>query len=139
MSALAQEEMEHFQRVHQHLVKRGFTLGWDKKDAYVNELVRFMKKGGSPTEQLTERLLFAAMIEARSCERFKVLAAHIADAELAGFYKELMASEANHYMLFIRLAKLYAAGIDIDRRWQEWLEYEGKIISNYGKEQSIHG
>ncbi|PST85282.1 tRNA 2-methylthio-N6-isopentenyl adenosine(37) hydroxylase MiaE [Pedobacter yulinensis] len=139
MAALAQEEMDHFQRVHEHLLKRGFKLGWDKKDAYVNELARFMRKGGSAVEQLTERLLFAAMIEARSCERFKVLAAHIEDEELAGFYRELMASEANHYMLFIKLAKKYADGLDIDSRWKEWLEFEGTVITRYGKTQSVHG
>jgi tRNA-(ms[2]io[6]A)-hydroxylase len=139
MIALAQEEMEHFKRVHDIILARGYVLGRERKDDYVGELVKFMRKGGSRNEQLIDRLLFAAMIEARSCERFKVLSENIKDTELAGFYYELMVSEATHYAMFIRLAKKYAGDIDVDKRWKEYLDYEASIITSYGKQERIHG
>lgn len=98
-----------------------------------------MRKGGARREQLVDRLLFAAMIEARSCERFKVLSENINDAQLSAFYHELMVSEATHYATFIRLAKKYADGIDVDKRWSEFLAYEAEVIKNYGKKETIHG
>ena len=88
---------------------------------------------------LVENLLFAAMIEARSCERFRVLSENIMDEELRVFYKDLMISEANHYTLFLKFAKKYGEGIDVDKRWQEWLEGEAKIIANYGNKERVHG
>lgn len=139
MILLAQEEMDHFKRVHDIILERGFVLGRERKDDYVNELMKFMKKGGSRQEQLIERLLFAAMIEARSCERFKVLSEQINDDKLASFYHELMISEAGHYTMFIKLARKYAEGIDVDKRWQEFLDYEAEVIKNYGKRETIHG
>ena len=139
MLALAKEELEHFERVHQVIQERGFTLGPERKDSYVNELFKFMKKGGSRNESLIERLLFAAMIEARSCERFRVLSQNIKDEELAAFYHELMVSEAGHYTLFLRMAKKYSDSTDVDKRWKEWLDYEAKVIQNYGKEETVHG
>lgn len=139
MAALVQEEMDHFKRVHDIILARGYVLGRERKDDYVNELLKFMKKGGSREEQLIDRLLFAAMIEARSCERFKVLSENINDAELAAFYHELMVSEATHYATFIRLAKKYAGYIDVDKRWKEFLDYEAQVIQNYGKKETIHG
>lgn len=142
MSLLVQEEMDHFKRVHDIILQRGYTLGRERKDDYVNELVKFLKKGGGQarkTESLVDRLLFAAMIEARSCERFKVLSENVEDKELSEFYHELMISEANHYTLFIGLARKYGEGVDVDQRWKEWLDYEGKVIQNYGKKETIHG
>uniref|UniRef100_UPI0032DF596A tRNA-(ms[2]io[6]A)-hydroxylase n=1 Tax=Mucilaginibacter sp. Bleaf8 TaxID=2834430 RepID=UPI0032DF596A len=139
MALLVQEEMDHFKRVHDIILARGYILGRERKDDYVNELLKFMKKGGSREEQLIDRLLFAAMIEARSCERFKVLSENINDAELAAFYHELMISEATHYTTFIRLAKKYAGNIDVDKRWSEFLAYEAQVIQNYGKRETIHG
>ncbi len=139
MAALVQEEMDHFKRVHDIILARGYILGKERKDNYVGELLKFLKKGGSRTEQLIDRLLFAAMIEARSCERFKVLSENINDEELAAFYHELMISEANHYTTFIRLAKKYADGIDVEGRWKEFLAYEAQVIKNYGKRETIHG
>lgn len=139
MSALVQEEMDHFKRVHDIILERGFVLGRERKDDYVNELLKFLKKGGSRKEQLIDRLLFAAMIEARSCERFKVLSEHINDKQLADFYYELMISEAAHYTTFIKLAKKYAGDIDVDERWQGFLDYEAQVIQNYGKKETIHG
>ncbi len=142
MAQLVQEEMEHFKRVHTFIINRGFILGQERKDNYVNQLTKFLKRGGGEqkrTESMVDRLLLAAMIEARSCERFKVLSQHINDTELAAFYHELMISEATHYTLFIGLARKYGHGIDVEKRWQEWLDYEGEIIRDYAKSEGIHG
>lgn len=139
MALLAQEEMEHFKRVHDIILARGFVLGKERRDHYVNELFQFLVKGGSREQQLVDRLLFSAMIEARSCERFKVMSEHINDAELAAFYHELMISEAGHYTMFLRMAKKYAGSIDVDKRWQDFLHYEAGVIQRYGKSETIHG
>ena len=139
MLALAKEELEHFQLVHEVIKARGFILGRERKDSYVNELVKFMNKGGSRNEALVDRLLFSAMIEARSCERFKVLSTNIKDEELSKFYHELMISEAGHYTMFLKHAKFYSEKTDVDKRWAEWLAFEAEVIQNYGKEESIHG
>lgn len=139
MAALVQEEMDHFKRVHDIILERGYVLGRERKDNYVNELVKFMIRGGNRNEQLIDRLLFSAMIEARSCERFKVMSENINDQQLADFYHELMISEATHYATFIRLARKYSEGIDVDKRWKEFLDYEARVIQNYGKRETIHG
>lgn len=139
MAMLVQEEMDHFKRVHDLILARGYTLGRERKDNYVNELMQFVIKGGSRQDQLIDRLLFSAMIEARSCERFKVMSEHINDKELSDFYYELMVSEAGHYTMFINLARKYAGNIDVEKRWKEFLEYEAKVIQNYGKSETIHG
>ena len=137
--ALAKEELTHFEMVHQKLVERGFVLGKERRDEYVNLLYDFMRKGGSRLIQLIDRLLFAAMIEARSCERFRVLSENIKDVDLASFYHELMISEATHYTLFIGFAHQYAEGENVDARWQQWLAYEGEIIHKFGVRETIHG
>lgn len=105
----------------------------------MNQLSKFVRKGIDRKTSLTDRLLFAAMIEARSCERFKVLSENIKDQELAAFYKELMISEAGHYKVFIGFARKYAGRDETDKRWHEFLTYESEIISNYGKKETIHG
>lgn len=139
MTVLVQEELDHFRRVHEHILARGWVLGRERKDPYVNELLKFIRKGSDRKTVLTDRLLFAAMIEARSCERFRVLSEHISDKELAAFYHELMISEANHYTLFISLARKYGNREEIDQRWKDFLEYEAGVISNFGKKETIHG
>ena len=139
MAALVQEEMDHFKRVHDIILERGYELGRERKDNYVNELLQFMIKGGGRQQQLIDRLLVSAMIEARSCERFKVLSENINDTQLADFYYELMISEAGHYTMFIKLAKQYAGDIDVDKRWNELLTYEAEVIQRYGKSEHIHG
>ncbi len=139
MTQIAREEMEHFQMVHEIIKQRGLTLGRERRDNYVSELFKFSKKDGSRNDSLIERLLFAAMIEARSCERFRVLSQNIKDEELAKFYHELMVSEAGHYTTFLKLAKKYSEKVDVDKRWKEWLDYEGSIITNYGKQETVHG
>lgn len=136
---LAQEELQHFQMVHDLIKKRGYTLGRERKDNYVNELYKFMNKGGSPLQSMVDRLLFSAMIEARSCERFKMLSNHVEDPELSKFYYDLMVSEAGHYTLFITYARKYGKNIDVDKRWKELVEFEGQLIKKYGRSESIHG
>ena len=136
---LAQEELQHFQMVHNIIKERGFKLGRESKNSYVNELFKAKIKGGNRRQNLVNRLLFSAMIEARSCERFKVLSETIKDEELSKFYKELMISEAAHYTAFLKFARKYGEGIDVDKQWQDLLELEGKIIQNYGKDETVHG
>jgi tRNA-(ms[2]io[6]A)-hydroxylase len=136
---IAKEELDHLQMVHDLIKRRGLTLGRERKDHYVNELYKFMKKDGSRRDALVDRLLFSAMIEARSCERFKVLSENIKDAELANFYRDLMISEAGHYTVFLGFARQYADSFDVDKRWKEWIVFETAIITNYGKTETIHG
>lgn len=136
---IAEEELLHFKQVHQLILQRGFNLGRERKDSYVNELMTFVRKGMGREIALLDRLLFSAMIEARSCERFKVLSEKIDDKELAVFYRDLMASEAGHYTTFIKLAKKYFSSTEVDVRWKEFLEFEGKVIQNYGTKETIHG
>ncbi|MGC1633280.1 MAG: tRNA-(ms[2]io[6]A)-hydroxylase [Gelidibacter sp.] len=125
---LAREELEHFQMVHEIIKKRGYTLGRERKDNYVNELYKFMNKGGSRLQSMVDRLLFSAMIEARSCERFKMLYQHVEDPELSKFYYDLMVSEAGHYTLFITYARKYGKDVDVDQRWKELVDFEGELI-----------
>ena len=136
---IAKEEIEHFQMVHNIIKERGLTLGRERKDHYVNELFKFMKKDGSRNDAFIDRLLFSAMIEARSCERFKVLSQNIEDKELAEFYRVLMISEAGHYTTFLKFARKYTEKVDVDKRWAEWLEFEGELITKYGTKETIHG
>jgi tRNA 2-(methylsulfanyl)-N6-isopentenyladenosine37 hydroxylase len=139
--ALAKEELEHFQMVHAIIVKRGLTFRREQKDKYVVELADYLKRSinGTRISALVERLLFSAMIEARSCERFKILSENIQDPELATFYRQLMESEAGHYTTFITFARKYGVGIDVEKRWREWLEFEEGVIARYGNSESIHG
>lgn len=136
--AIAQEELEHFNQVHEIIKKRGGVLGRTRKDDYVNDLVKFIVQG-SREDLIVDKMLFAAMIEARSCERFKVLTENIKDEELKKFYNDLMISEANHYTTFIGFARQLGNSEKVNKRWEEWLEYEAKIIKSYGNKETIHG
>lgn len=139
MTALVKEEISHFKMVHDIIIKRGWTLGRDRKDYYVIELLKFFPKGGSRTTQLVHRLLYAALIEARSCERFRLLSEELEDKELSTFYRNLMVSEANHYTMFLGFARQYGNKKEVDAKWQQLLEYEAKIMSNLGTSETIHG
>ncbi len=139
MAEIAMEEMDHFRQVVAIIEQRGYTLGMERRDDYVNQLMKFTKKNCSRNTSFIDRLLFAAMIEARSCERFRVLSQNIKDKELAKFYHGLMVSEATHYTVFLGFARKYAVDVDVDKRWAEWLEYEGELIKSYGNTEAIHG
>lgn len=136
---VAQEELAHFEQVHARIKNRGQVLGRERKDEYVGELFQFMNRGADRNSAFIDRLLFSAMIEARSCERFRVLSENIPDKELAKFYHELMVSEAGHYTLFLGFARKYADNVDVEKRWKEWLAFEASIIVKYGKRETVHG
>ncbi|MFD1096080.1 tRNA-(ms[2]io[6]A)-hydroxylase [Salegentibacter chungangensis] len=140
MTALAKEEMSHFKMVHDKILERGYTLGWDRKDEYVLKLLKFFPKGGSRPTQLVHRLLIAGLIEARSCERFRLLSEKLEDQELAEFYRNLMVSEANHYTMFLKFARKFGEDREVvDKKWQDLLEYEAEVMKDLGKKESIHG
>jgi len=125
---LVAEEWSHFERVIHELRKRGIPLGSQRKDEYVDALQQVIRKGGSREQQLVEKLLMNALIEARSCERFKILWKNLPDPELAKFYYELMVSEAGHYKSFLTLAKEYIPEEQVNHRWRELLEQEAEIV-----------
>jgi tRNA 2-(methylsulfanyl)-N6-isopentenyladenosine37 hydroxylase len=139
MVALVKEEISHFKMVHDIILKRGWVLGRDRKDDYVKRLLTFFPKGGSRTTQLVHRLLYAALIEARSCERFRLLSEELTDKELSEFYRKLMVSEANHYTMFLGFARQYGERNQVDKKWQNLLDFEGNIMKNLGKQETIHG
>ena len=128
LAPIVTEEWGHFRLVLGELEKRDLKLGRQRKDEYVNALLAFQKKGGSREDRLLEKLLVCALIEARSCERFRLLSLHINDDHLKDFYHKFMVSEAGHYRLFIDLAKMYAGEEKAKKRWQEYLEQEAKIM-----------
>ncbi len=139
LTAIAIEEMQHFQMAIDIIRQRGYRLGREQKDDYVNQLMKFCRKDGNRNMALIDRLLFAAMIEARSCERFRVLSTNIHDKELASFYHDLMLSEASHYTTFLKFARRYTTSVEVDKRCQEWLDFEGELIRSYGTREFIHG
>jgi tRNA-(ms[2]io[6]A)-hydroxylase len=139
MTSLVKEEMSHFKMVHDKIIERGWTLGRDRKDDYVAQLVKFFPKGGSRTTQLVHRLLYAALIEARSCERFRLLSDQLEDKELAEFYRKLMVSEANHYTMFLGFARKYGDRKEVDQKWQQLLDHEAEIMKNLSNKEFIHG
>lgn len=139
MTALVKEEISHFKMVHDSILARGWTLGRERKDEYVAALIKFFPKGGSRETHLIHRLLYAALIEARSCERFRLLSENIKDEELAGFYRKLMVSEANHYTMFLNFARKYGNREEVDKKWQQLLEYEAELMKNLGKKETMHG
>ena len=139
MTDLVNEEMSHFKMVHDKIIERGWILGRDRKDNYVIELMKFFPKGGSRTTQLVHRLLYAALIEARSCERFRLLSEELEDKKLAKFYRKLMISEAGHYTMFLKFARQYGDRDDVDKKLQELLNYEAEIMKNLGTKETIHG
>lgn len=139
MVALVREEMGHFKMVHDKLLQRGYIMGRDRKDEYVLQLLKFFPKGGSRVTQLVHRLLLAALIEARSCERFRLLSEKLQEEELRDFYRSLMISEANHYTLFLNFARQYGDRKEVDQKWNDLLEFEAEVMKNLSKSQSIHG
>lgn len=129
VSPIVAEEWGHFRKVLKELKSRGYELGKPRKDDYVLQLQRFSLKGGSIETHIVEALLICAMIEARSCERFRLLSLHISDENLKAFYHEFMVSEAGHYRLFIDLANEFADKEYVQKRWNEYLEFEADLVS----------
>ena len=130
LTPVVAEEWQHFDAVMQQIRKRGYKFGFPRKDNYVVQLQSFVKKGGSRKDQLSELLLMNALIEARSCERFKLLWKKLKDKELCDFYHNLMISEAGHYVNFIQLAKKYQDPDKVELRWQEWLAHEKEVLKD---------
>jgi len=139
MIVLVEEEISHFKMVHDLIIDRGMILGRDRKDNYVTSLLKFFPKGGSRTTQLIHRLLYAALIEARSCERFRLLSENLRDKKLAKFYKKLMISEAHHYTMFLNFARQYGERKLVDEKWKALLEHEAIIVKGLGQNKTIHG
>jgi tRNA-(ms[2]io[6]A)-hydroxylase len=128
LSPIVTEEWGHFRQVLAELRRRGLKLGRQRKDLYVNQLLDFGKKGGSEKERLLDSLLICALIEARSCERFKRLSEGLEDDYMRDFYRRFMESEAGHYTLFINLAEEYSDREIVRERWQQWLSHEADVM-----------
>lgn len=139
MSNIAIEEMQHFKMVHLLMVKRGMTLGREQKNDYAVRLQKFFPKTKNRIDALVQRLLVAALIEARSCERFKVFSENMEDEELRKFYKNLMISEANHYTTFLNFARSYQDRSVVDEKWKALLAFEAEMMKERGKIAKIHG
>ena len=139
MSSIAIEEMQHFKMVHLLMVKRGMVLGREQKNDYAVCLQKFFPKTKNRTDALVQRLLVAALIEARSCERFKVFSENMEDEELKKFYKNLMISEANHYTTFLEFARDYQDRAIVDKKWEALLAFEAEMMKERGHLAKIHG
>ena len=139
MIALSREEMGHFKMVHDRILARGKTLGRYRKDEYVLKLLKFFPSGGKRTDQLVHRLLYAALIEARSCERFRLLSEQLQDKDLAEFYRKLMISEAGHYTMFLTFARKYGDRKEVDQKWDDLLAFEAEIMKDLGTSETVHG
>lgn len=130
LSPIVTEEWGHFRMVLAELKKRNLKLGRQRKDVYVNKLLEFQKKDGSVEDRFLDRLLTMALIEARSCERFKRLSEGLDDEYMRNFYRRFMESEAGHYTLFINLSELYLPKAKVRQRWAEWLKYEKELMES---------
>ena len=139
MLDIAIEELEHFKMVHKLMIDRGLTLGQAQKNDYAKHLQRFFTKTPDRTDALIQRLLVAALIEARSCERFKVFSENLKDEELSNFYKELMISEANHYTTFLGFSRQYQDKAIVDKKWNALLAYEADFMKTRGNIAKVHG
>jgi tRNA-(ms[2]io[6]A)-hydroxylase len=139
MSDIAIEEMEHFRMVHNLMASRDMVLGKASKNDYALNLQKFFPKTHDRTEALIHRLLVAALIEARSCERFKVFSENMQDEELSQFYRDLMVSEANHYTLFLGYARKYMDRETVDKKWQDLLAFEAEMMKTRGTIAKVHG
>ena len=139
MTDIALEELEHFKMVHQLMIKRGFVLGREQHNDYAKSLQGFFPKTKDRPTALINRLLVAALIEARSCERFKVFSENMEDEELSKFYKDLMISEANHYTLFLGYARKYMDREKVDKKWEGLLKFEAEMMKTRGTSARVHG
>lgn len=135
LAPIVTEEWGHFRLVLNELKKRNLQLGKQRRDEYANQLIKFQKNGGREEDRLLDQLLTMAMIEARSCERFKRLSEGLNDEYMRNFYRRFMESEAGHYTLFIQLAETYIDKEKVRKRWKEWLDYEVEVM----KELEVRG
>jgi tRNA 2-(methylsulfanyl)-N6-isopentenyladenosine37 hydroxylase len=135
LSPVVTEEWTHFRMVLEELRKRGLKLGQQRQDEYVLRLSSFLRKSGEMAGRMADKLLMSALIEARSCERFRLLSEGISDEGLREFYRKLMVSEASHYRMFLDLAEEYWDKDKVKVRWQEWLDYEAGVL----REMSLRG
>lgn len=135
LAPIVTEEWGHFRQVVAELKKRGLALGKPRKDIYVNKLIAFQKKDGSPDDRMLDQLLMMALIEARSCERFKRLSEGLEDDYMRNFYRKFMESEAGHYTMFINLSEHYIDKKIVRKRWMEWLAFEKDLM----KTEEIRG
>jgi tRNA-(ms[2]io[6]A)-hydroxylase len=139
LSPIVTEEWGHFRLVLAEIERRNFSLGLQRKDEYVNQLLSFQQKGGSREDRLLDKLLFCGLIEARSCERFRLLHEYLEDPHLKDFYYKFMVSEAGHYVLFLDLARLYFPEEKVKHRWKAYLEEEAEIMKRLSLQGSrIH-
>jgi len=139
MSEIAIEEMQHFKMVHDLMTARGMVLGRAQRNDYAKNLQSYFTKTKDRNEALIQRLLVAALIEARSCERFKVFSENLEDKELSDFYKDLMISEANHYTLFLGFARKYQDKEIVNKKWNELLAHEAELMKKSGNTAKVHG
>ena len=139
MTDIALEELEHFKMVHQLMIKRGFVLGREQHNDYAKSLQGFFSKTKDRPTALINRLLVAALIEARSCERFKVFSENMEDEELAKFYNDLMISEANHYTVFLGFARKYQDRKIVDEKWEALVAFEAEMMKSRGTKATVHG
>ena len=130
LAPIVTEEWGHFRAVLDEIDRRGLTLGRQRKDAYVNGLLKFQEKGGGRDKSLLEKLLICGLIEARSCERFRLLSLYVQDEDLRKFYHKFMVAEAGHYVLFLDLARRYFPREQVDKRWKEYLAFEADLLAN---------
>jgi tRNA-(ms[2]io[6]A)-hydroxylase len=130
LAPIVTEEWGHFRLVLQELRKRGLQLGKQRKDEYVNKLLEFQQRGGNEEGRFLDQMLTMALIEARSCERFKRLSEGLSDAYMRNFYRRFMESEAGHYALFIDIAETYIDKEKVRKRWAEWLAYEAEVMTH---------
>jgi tRNA-(ms[2]io[6]A)-hydroxylase len=135
LAPIVTEEWGHFRLVLNELKKRNLQLGKQRRDEYANQLIKFQKTGGKEEDRLLDQLLTMAMIEARSCERFKRLSEGLNDEYMRNFYRRFMESEAGHYTLFLELAETYIDKEKVRKRWKEWLDYEVEVM----KELEVRG
>lgn len=130
LTPIVAEEWGHFRKVLREMKNRGYTFGRNRSDDYVTQLMKFQRKGGKEEDRLLDKLLISAMIEARSCERFRLLSLHIQEEDLKKFYYEFMVSEAGHYRTFLDLARLYTDEEKVKSRWKEMIDFEAEIMKS---------
>lgn len=127
MTRIVEEELEHFHLVIALLTRRGIPFERQQPGHYGRELNALVRP--NEPQRAVDRLLIAGLIEARSCERFNLLADHVEDRELADFYRSLFESEARHHTTYVRLAKLFADDVTVRARLIELSRQEAEIIA----------